>query len=365
MPSEAQAGAVLTIDLGALRRNYRLLRQRLDGKGACAAVVKADGYGLGADEVAATLRGEGCRDFFVAHVAEGLALRSVLGPEPSIFILNGLPPGTAHEAAQADLVPVCNSLAQLDDWRAHAHGRAAVLPVAVQLDSGMHRLGFDPGEVDRLAADPAAFEGLALKLVMSHLACADQPDHPANEDQLRTFQTLRRKLPAAPASLANSSGLFLGERFRFDLARPGAALYGVNPRPGEPNPMEAVLSLSARVIQTREVAAGAGIGYGHTARATARLRTATISIGYADGWPRAAAAGAAFLGGVRLPILGRVSMDSIVLDVSALEPGGLQAGDMVDLIGAHQTVDDVAALAGTIGYEIFTGLGRRFHCRHV
>jgi alanine racemase len=359
-----QAGAILTIDLGALRRNFRRLAARLRSHAACAAVVKADGYGLGADRVAQALRDEGCETFFVAHVCEAIALRKALGAGASLFVLNGLPPGAEGAAAAAGLVPVCNSLEQLEAWRAEAGRRGVSLPVAVQVDSGMTRLGMSPGEVERLAAEPERLAGLDLRLVMSHLACADEPAHPANESQLRAFAALRRKLPPAPASLANSSGIFLGEKFHFDLARPGAALYGVNPRPGEPNPIEAVIGLSARVIQTREVAAGTGIGYGHALLAATPLRTATISIGYADGWPRRAAA-AAYLGDLKLPFAGRVSMDSIILDVSALEPGRLRPGDLVELIGPHQGVDDVAALSGTIGYEILTGLGRRFHCRYL
>lgn len=359
-----QAGAILTVDLGALRRNYRLLSARLGRGASCAAVVKADGYGIGADRIAQTLLDEGCDTFFVAHMGEGVALRQTLGPKPAVFILNGLPPGAEGAAAEAGLIAVCNSLDQLDAWRAEAGRRAAALPAAIQVDSGMARLGMSPDEVALLASEPGRLAGLTLRLVMSHLACADEPASPANRSQLEAFQALRAILPPAPASLANSSGIFLGEDFHFDLARPGAALYGVNPRPGEPNPMEPVIGLSARVIQTRDVAAGAGVGYGHTFHAAALLSTATISIGYADGWPRRAGA-AAFLGDTRLPFAGRVSMDSIILDISALEPGRLQAGEFVELIGPRQTVDDVAALSGTIGYEILTGLGRRFHCRYI
>jgi alanine racemase len=361
--TEAGAGAILTIDLGAIRENYRRLKAKLGGV-ACAGVVKADAYGLGSAEVAQALGKEGCDTFFVAHVGEGVALRLVLGAEPAIYVLNGAPPGSEAECIAHGLVPVINSLEQLAAWREAASGAGKVLPAALQFDSGMSRLGMAPGEVDRLAADPRALHGVAIDLVMSHLACADEPEHPANALQRRNFETLRRLLPNARTSLANSSGIFLGSAYHYDLARPGAALYGINPTPGQPNPMRPVIRLSAKVIQTRTVPAGIGVGYGHSFRTTAPLELATISLGYADGWHRRAAGGAYFHG-VRLPFAGRVSMDSIILDISALEPGALKAGDLVDLIDETQTVDDVAGFAGTIGYEILTGLGRRFHRRYL
>lgn len=236
-----------------------------------------------------------------------------------------------------------------------------MLPVTVQVDSGMSRLGMPAGEVEALS--PTAFDGLELVLVMSHLACAEEPANPANQAQREMFEALRRKLPAARASLSNSSGIFLDGAFRYDLARPGAALYGVNPTPGQENPMLQVVRLEAKVIQTRALESGTGVGYGHAFRATGTLRAATVALGYADGWPRRAAA-AAFFKGKRLPFVGRVSMDSIVLDISALDRDELRPGDLVEFIGRDQTVDDVASMSGTIGYEILAGLGRRFHRRY-
>lgn len=358
-PGEAAAGAVLTIDLDAVRDNYRLLKGRL-GQVRCAGVVKADAYGLGAAQVAAVLAGEGCDTFFVAHVCEGLALREVLGSGPDIYILNGTPPGAEDACAQAGLTTVVNSLEQLSAWRNAARAARRRLPAALQVDSGMSRLGMAPEEVERLAADASLLDGVEVKLVMSHLACADEPAHPANPAQKKAFDLLRALLPAAPSSLANSSGIFLGPDYHYDLARPGAALYGVNPVPGQPNPMRAVAHLAAKVIQTRTLIGGVGVGYGHTFRAEGPLRAATISLGYADGWHRRAAAGAYF-DGVRLPFIGRVSMDSIIIDISALPEGALKAGDLVEIIGPNQTLDVVAGHAGTISYEVLTGLGRRFH----
>jgi alanine racemase len=356
-----QAGAVLTVDLGAVRQNYRGLRERLDGA-ECGAVVKADGYGLGASEVASALLREGCRSFFVAHAAEGIMLRQAIGERPDIYILNGVHPGAEDDCAVAGLIALANSAEQLAAWRAAARRLDRRLPVAVQVDSGMSRLGMSPDEVGSLGPD--AFDGLDLKLAMSHLACADEPDNPVNERQRQAFDALRAMLPPAPASLENSSGVFLGEAFRYDLARPGAALYGVNPTPGRNNPMRPAVRLEAKVIQTRNLLADIGVGYGHAYRTSAPLRTATVALGYADGWPRRTAA-SAFFKGKKLPFVGRVSMDSIILDISALAEGRLHPGDLVEVIGENQTVDEIAGLSGTIGYEILTGLGDRFHRRYV
>jgi alanine racemase len=358
-PSPASAGAILTIDLGAIRENYRILKRRL-GSVPAAGVVKADGYGLGAAEVAAALRAEGCTIFFVAQLGEAVALRAALGNASAIQVLNGIPPGAEDECVAAGAVPVLNSIEQIEAWRKAAKRAGRRLDATLQVDSGMSRLGLPPGDVERLAAMPGALDGIAVGLVMSHLACADEPDHDANEAQLAAFQTLRKKLPPAPASFANSSGIFLGRQYHLDLARPGAALYGINPTLGKANPMQQVASLSARIIQIRDLPAGVGVGYGHAYRSAAPMRTATISLGYADGWPRRASAHA-WHEGVRLPFIGRVSMDSTILDISALPAGGVQAGDLVELIGPRQTVDDLAATAGTIGYEILTSLGKRFH----
>jgi alanine racemase len=360
-PSLAAAGAILTVDLDAIREKYRRVKTQLGGT-ACAGVVKADGYGLGAAEVASALAKEGCDTFFVAHLDEGVRLRAVLGSKPAIYVLNGIMPGAEVEAVAAGLSAVVNSADQLAAWRAAAKRAGMKLPAAIQVDSGMSRLGMAPGEVEAVAADAKAFDGIDVRLVMSHLACADEPEHPANRAQLEEFKRLRALLPAAPASLANSSGVFLGPDYHFDLARPGAALYGINPTPASKNPMLPVVRLEARVIQTRTLAAGAGIGYGHTVVTDGPLEVATISLGYADGWRRRAVA-AAHVDAISLPFIGRVSMDSIILDISALPAGRLKAGDYVQMIGPSQTLDEVAGFTGTIGYEVLTSLGHRFH-RH-
>ena len=361
--SEAAAGAILTIDLDAIVENYRRLKARLGGT-RCAGVLKADGYGLGAARVASALMREGCDIFFVALLGEGIALRKAIGPGTDIFVLNGLPPGSETEAVAAGLVPVLNSAPQTKAWRETARRAGRRLAAAIQVDSGMARLGMAPADIEAIARDADALDGIDIRLVMSHLACADEPRNPANDEQRLAFERLRRMLPEAPASLANSSGIFLGPAYRYDLARPGAALYGVNPTPGAPNPMLPVIRLQAKVAQTRSVEKGAGVGYGHAYRAQGPLRLATISLGYGDGWHRRAAS-AAWFEGVRLPFVGRVSMDSIILDISELPAGRLGEGDLVELIGPSQSVDDAAGHAGTIGYEILTSLGARFYRRYV
>ena len=361
-PGVEAAGAVLSVDLDAVQANYRLLRA-MGGDAECGAVVKADAYGLGAGRVAPVLFAAGCRRFFVAHLDEALSLRRFVPREASIYIMHGVFAGGEAECAAFDLVPVSNSPIQLARWSAQARVLERRLPAVVQVDTGMARFGFAAREL----ADMGERLGtLALTFVMSHLACADTPGDTANAAQRACFDEMRARLPPAPATLAASSGIFLGAAFHYDLVRPGAALYGVNPVPGTPNALRPVVRLDAKVVQLREVPAGTPIGYGHTARTTGPARLATIAVGYADGYLRSGSnRGAAWWGDIALPIMGRVSMDSIVLDASLLPEGALSEGDMVNLIGPHRSVDAVAADAGTIGYEVLTSLGRRYHRRYV
>lgn len=357
------AGARLTIDLGAVVANYRMLVDRLGPSVAVAAVVKADAYGLGATRVAPALRAAGCEDFFVAHLSEALSLKPALRRAANIYVLNGLQPGAEGACAEAGVTPVINSLAQARRWRDLARRLGRPLPAALQVDTGMSRLGLPPAEVERLAADPSFFDDVPLALLMSHLACADEPERSANADQLAAFEALARRLPAARRSLANSGAAFLPAAFHGDLARPGVSLYGAAPNADGPNPMAPVVRLDARVIQVRDLSAGQGVGYGLTYAREAPGRLATIAVGYADGWLRSLSnRGAAYYRGVRLPIAGRVSMDSITLDASALADHGLTLGlgDEVELLGPHQSLEDVARDAGTIPYEILTSLGRRY-----
>lgn len=345
-----RAGAILEIDLGAIVANWRLLTAEA-APALCAAVVKADGYGLGAVRVGGALAAAGCMMFFVATLDEGIALRQALGGPVEIAVLNGPPSGTAADFAEHRLIPVLNDPGQIEGW-----GRG---PAILHVDTGMNRLGLSPREFDALVENPPS---IAWRAVMSHLACADTPEHSLNETQRAQFEQVRRCLPGIPASLAASSGIFLGPRYHHQLVRPGAALYGVNPQPGQPNPMRPVVRLSAKILQTREIDRGESVGYGaaHVMQRPARL--ATAGVGYADGWLRSFSdRGCGRIAGQRVPLLGRVSMDLAIFDVSAVDPAFAHPGAMIELLGNDYGVDAAAADAGTIGYEILTSLGRRYH----
>nr|WP_321984448.1 alanine racemase [uncultured Lichenicoccus sp.] len=366
----ADAGGLLTIDLDVLAANYRLLRDRA-APADCAAVVKADGYGLGAVPVAQRLQREGCRAFFVAHLREGIALRPLLADNSTIHILNGPFPGTAALFEQHRLVPVLNSLEQIADWHGISVQVGRRLEAAIQTDTGMSRYGLSEADLLQLEDEPRRLDGIRPTLLMSHLGCADTPEHPMNRQQLERFQAqqgqLRGVLGTVPASLAASSGIMLGPAWHLGMVRPGAALYGVNPGPGS-NPMRAVVRLQGRIVQTRWIAAGTDVGYGARFTAQRRTRIATLAIGYADGFLRAGGGrGFATLpdNPLALPIVGRISMDCLALDVTGLGERGAAPGDLVDLIGPHRPLDEAAAAAGTIGYEMLTALGARHHRRYL
>lgn len=361
----ARAGATLTIDLDAIRANYRTVRGLAAGA-ECAAVVKADAYGLGAARVAPALEQAGARTFFVAHVDEGIALRPHIAPTSRIFVLHGPLAGAEADCVRHDLIPVLNSVEQIRDWRALAHGLGRTLPAAVQLDTGMSRFGLSEQDLADIDTDPDGWRGIDRRLVMSHLACADDPSDPASARQRDRLLAMRARLPAAPLSLSASSGIFLGRDFHFDLVRPGAALYGVAPNDSAPNPMRPVVRLQARILQTRTVGPRDGVGYGLTYRPTSARRIATIAAGYADGFLRHAARdGRAWLGTQPLPIVGRISMDSMAVDITDAPEPLTAPGAMLDLLGPQHGVDDVARGAGTIGYEILTSLGHRYHRAYV
>jgi alanine racemase len=342
--------AALHVDLSAIVANWRDLT--VIHRAPAAGVVKADGYGLGAIPIAKALYAAGCDMFFVAHLAEGMALRGALGAGPAIAVLNGFPRGADGDAG---LLPVLNSL---DDIAAHARsGREAIL----HLDTGMSRLGLDAREQATLAQDRALLDGISLRYVMTHLACADEPDHPLNAAQRARFEEgAMRIAPAVPRSVANSSGIFLGPGFRSDLARPGCALYGINPTPGRPNAMRQAMRVEAGILQVREVAAGETVGYGASWRAPAKRRIATVAAGYADGYLRSLSGRSfGFLRGRAVPMVGRVSMDLTTFDVTDVPEA--KPGDRLLLIGGEgNSPDDVAARCGTIGYEILTSLGARY-----
>ncbi|HEX7034458.1 MAG TPA: alanine racemase [Pseudomonadales bacterium] len=339
--------ARLRIDLGALVANYARCRNAAR-PGTSAAVVKADAYGLGAEPVARALWAAGCRDFFVATAAEGTALRGGL-PEAAIYVFEGARSDSVAELLAARLVPVLNHPAQLELWRRAAGGR----PAAVHVDTGMNRLGF-PAE-----SSVDAFSGVNVCLLVTHLACADQPDHPMNRRQLERLASVRRAFPGVPVSVGNAAALLCGGELVGDLGRPGIGLYGGNPYLGRPNPMRPVVTLEGRILQIRQVRAGESIGYGAAFTAREDMRVAVVGLGYADGLPRLLSnRGEAAFGGRRCPIVGRISMDLTTVDVSAVTA---DVDDWVEFIGPTIPVDQVAEWAETIGYEVLTGLGRRPH----
>lgn len=348
----------LTIDLDAIAANWQTLAARHGG--ATAAVVKADGYGLGAAAVARRLVGAGCETFFVAHPGEAVALREALGPTPLIAVLNGLSDDLAERYRAHDLVPVLGSLAEIARWQQVARrSGAAALPAMLHVDTGMCRLGLDAAELDRLVAEPGRLDGVRLVLVMTHLVSAETPAAPINAVQLARFAAACARLPPVPRSVANSSGMFLGPDFDADLARPGAALYGINPQPGRPNPMRPVVRLAAPVLQLRSVAVGETVGYNGIWTARRPSRIATVPVGYADGYLRALSnGGLACFDGRPVPLVGRVSMDLTTWDVT--DHPTIERGSWLELIGPSMPADEVAARAGTNGYEILTSLGGRY-----
>ncbi|HEY2873499.1 MAG TPA: alanine racemase [Reyranella sp.] len=358
-----RAGAILTVDLGAIAANWRGLRDagRAGGRPIdCAAVLKADAYGTGATVVGPRLAAEGCRQFFVAHLDEGISLRGGV-PEHPIYVLNGLLPGTEPDFVEFGLTPVLNHLGQLNAWRAAAQRYSRPLDAVIHIDTGMHRLGLSPEEAQLLAAERGRLRGLRLALLMSHLVVSEEPSNPINGEQLSRFRNFVRTMPGAPASLANSSGIFLGPDYHFDLLRPGAALYGINPTPGRPNPMLTTVTLRARILQVRRIDALQTVGYGAAWRSARPSRVATIALGYADGYFRALINRThVHLAGHKVAVIGRISMDLVTIDVTDVPEADSQPGALVEVLGPHLTADDLAEHARTNAYEVMTALGRRY-----
>ena len=351
--TELEHPTQLEISLAAIQANW----QQLARTGPTAAVVKADAFGLGAMQVAPALLGAGCRHFFVAHPQEAIPLRPLL-PGAMLAVLNGLWPGYEDLFVAHQLLPVLGSLEEIDRWSAQARRLQRRLQALLHVDSGINRLGLSLADTALLGGQPERLQGIELRYIMTHLASADQPDDPANAQQLARFEAACARLPPAPRSIANSSGMFLGQGFQSDLARPGAALYGLNPTPARPNPMQPVLRLRSRVLQMRELQPGDSVGYNWIWTAARPSRVATVSIGYADGYPRSLSNRAiAYFDEQPLPLVGRVSMDLSVFDATDIP--ALQTGDWLELIGPGG-VDALAEQAGSNGYEILTSLGRRY-----
>ncbi|MFN3826189.1 MAG: alanine racemase [Micavibrio sp.] len=360
LSARSAASGHLVVDLKALAENYTTLCRTMTAGKMTASVVKADAYGLGMKEAASLLATQGCHHFFVATTQEALDLR-VLLPEAEIYVLCTALTQAGHDYIVHNIYPVLNNLHDLALWRQYARQHDRSLPAALHFDTGMNRLGFEEAEARDLIADPALMSGTDIKLVMSHLVSADEKDNPLNQQQQEKFAAIAQHFPNALKSLANSSGLFRGPAYHFDLGRPGMALYGLNPTPEAKNPMKNVVSLHTRILQIRHVKKGESIGYNATHHFKRPGLTATIGMGYADGFSRTHSGKAhVYWQGIACPVVGRVSMDLVTVDLSHLRESVPRAGDSLEILGVHQDADTLSKSAGTIGYEILTSLGRRY-----
>jgi alanine racemase len=359
----ATFGGVLTVDLDAIIANWRKL-EKTAVPAECSAVIKADAYGCGAEQVARALNKAGCKTFFVATIEEARKVRAAV-PEPAIYVLGGYFQNTGEHYAQINCRPVIGDLNELAEWDVFCRRTGWTGGAAIHIDTGMNRLGLTLAEAQAIIPRINAGDH-GITLVMSHLVSAEQLNSPVNAKQLAAFRGIASEFSGVPAALANSSGVFLGAPFQFDMVRPGAALYGVNPTPEADNPMQPVVDLKARIVQIRNIERGESVGYGGTWTARRPTKLAIIAVGYADGYFRAASSNDGTRGaevivaGKRCPVAGRVSMDLIAIDITDLPPNAARRGHMVTLLGEGITVDELAHHFGTIGYEVLTSLGRRY-----
>jgi alanine racemase len=359
----ATAPGVLTVDLDAIVANWRKL-EKTAVPAECAGVVKADAYGCGADAVARALAGAGCTTFFVATLDEARVVRAA-APFAAIYVLDGFFQNSGEAFAKIDARPVIGDLNELAEWDVFCRRSGWAGGAAIHIDTGVNRLGLSPTEAQGIVPRINAGDH-GISLVMSHLACAENLNHPLNGKQLAAFREIASLFSGVPASLSNSSGVYLGPQFQFDMVRPGAALYGVNPTPEADNPMQPVVDLKARILRVRNVERGESVGYGGTWTARRPTRLAIVSAGYADGYFRAGGSNDGTRGaevmvaGKRCPIAGRISMDLIAADITDLPANAARRGHMATLIGEGITVDELAHHFGTIGYEVITSLGRRY-----
>ncbi|WP_417668004.1 alanine racemase [Roseibium sp.] len=362
-------GGLLTVDRDAIAANWSYLKALLRPGAECAATIKADGYGTGAAGTGLRLWEEGCKTFFVALPNEGLALRSAL-PDARIFILDGLFPGVAATYADNRLIPVLGSIEEIDDWARFCRDCDERLPAAIHIDTGMNRLGVTTDEFAALMADGSRSTAFEIALLMTHLACGSTPEHPMNARQLEVFRAATDAHASIPRSMANSAGVFLGPDYHFDLARPGISLYGGKAIDAGLNPMAPIAMVEARIILVRDVRKGNAIGYGAAETAQRDMRVAIVAAGYADGLLRRAGSsnehtgGFGWLSGHKVPLVGRVSMDMIAVDVTDVPEELAKRGCLVEMLGPNVAASDLAAYAETIDYEYLTGLGQRYRRRY-
>lgn len=356
-----ESGGHLIIDLSALVANWKLLAAKAPHS-ECAAVVKADGYGTQIAVVCPALAKAGCKTFFVTYLAEAKEIRQLL-PDVSIYVLNELFPNTAEMYRELNVHPVLGSTSECEEWASFSGND---IGAALHVDTGINRLGFRVDEFEKWLNDHRGVPPFKVTLLMSHLACGSEPDHPLNAKQIALFKALRQKLPTVKASLANSSGIFLSPETHHDVVRPGYALYGGNPTPGKPNPMHTVITIKAKIIKLRTLLPGDTIGYGGAFLVKQPMRVATISDGYADGIFRSAIGNEkrtpaeVVIAGRRCRLIGGVSMDMIHADITHIPESDVKRGDFAEILGPNISIDELAAHAGTIGYEVLTSLGKRY-----
>jgi alanine racemase len=368
MALQSGLGGQLSIDLGALARNWRAL-DRVSAGALTGAVVKADAYGTGITMASRALHAAGARFFFVATPDEGMAVRAAL-PDAHIFVLNGLYPGAANLYIRQNLMPVLSSGAMLDEWMTKCVERNEAYPSALHFDTGINRLGFRLNEAAAVRERLAGL-GYAPQMVMSHLACADVPNHEKNRTQLALFGSIMAQFPGIPASLSNSAGLMTGRDYHFQMVRPGIALYGGRAVNGRKNPMAPVVTLHVPILQISEARTGETVGYGATYSLSRNSRLAILSHGYADGFFRSLSGtnsrpgGKVVIRGRVCPVIGKVSMDQIVVDITELGPDLPNPGEAAQILGDVLSVDDQADAGGTIGYEILTSLKGRYSRTYV
>jgi alanine racemase len=362
----ASKGGVLTILLGAVAQNFKTF-QSLSPRAEVFATVKANAYGCGATHVGPALARVGCRGFFVAIADEGISLRQALddnGFDAEIFVFNGVTPASAPAFLAANLIPVINTQSQLEAWIEAAKTGERTLPAALHADTGMNRLGLSPDDLQAIKS--GGLDCVTVKMIMSHLACADEPSNPINLAQLNAFSDCCALFPNARASLCNSAGALLGKQFHFDVLRPGIGLYGGRPMNDAPVNFKPTIKLEAPILQVREISSGEGVGYRASFRANNPSRIATVGVGYADGYRRSLGnRSEVSINGHRAPVVGRISMDLLTIDVTNVPQELVQPTRLVELIGPNVTIDELADLAETIPYEILTGLGDRFERRYI
>ena len=356
------SNSFLEINIDSIIHNYQLINNKV-GNTECAAVLKADAYGMGASVVAKALDKVGCSTFFVATIDEGIELRACFSKnENQIAVLSGLLEGSEDIFYSNKLTPVLNDTEQIKKWAIYNKQKKISAPSILHIDTGMNRLGLTINELYDIIKNPTELKELHVGCIMSHLACGDQPRDIMNEKQLSVFLNAKKKFPNVKASLANSAGVFLGQSYHLDMVRPGIALYGSGSGSIPSKPLKQVIKLYSRILQIRTLSTGASVGYGASYRVSEATRVATVGLGYADGYLRSLSnCSWVFFNGLRLPVIGRISMDYITIDITQIASEKIKTGDFIEIISDKFTLDDLAAVANTVPHELLTRLGTRHH----